>query len=222
MKKNKIYIIVIIIVIIGLVGGFITLRSYKSPAQIINNENECFKKGNICSDDEIMNGIKYVYEVKNNKTYEFYVIANDENTLTLLMNDNLADNIDWQSEGINMKGPTGAFLEVIDICQNWKNVPEITNYEYPDYGKLYSENVCQNQTLDNYDCDYEENRGYKGIWINNNSIIEYNLLSKDGEEVLQSFDLSDFTVRARLITFEEVRNLSGAKWLIENLEAHEG
>ncbi|MBE6148664.1 MAG: hypothetical protein E7167_04165 [Firmicutes bacterium] len=227
MKNKKAFIILCIFVII--LVGVIVFSLLKKPdtndGPQSNNDQECLKKGNVCSEDEIKKGILVNVMVNDKKDYNFYVIDNTETNMTLLMDKNIASNVDWHSESINMKGPLEALMQIYENTKKWTNIKPIEDYVYNDYGKIYSEEMCKKGTTANYSCEYTgfTTRGYDKIYFSKDEkYVDFNLASEDGEEVLEKYDLMDLDLRARLITAEEYRKLENAKWLINNLETDKG
>ena len=78
----------------------------------------CLVKGKVCSPDDIYNSIKVKIAVNKLQSYDFYLIANDEDTATFMMASNLKDDVDWQLEGINFRGPLTAMKTLIDESGN--------------------------------------------------------------------------------------------------------
>jgi len=96
------------------------------PEPIMTSENACVTSGT-CSQSDILAGIKVNVKVNDSKNYFFYVIADNGTELTLIMNRNLGDNIEWYAAaGDNSKGPTTALAELALRTSDWTNIPEKT------------------------------------------------------------------------------------------------
>ncbi|MBQ6840572.1 MAG: hypothetical protein IJO63_00445 [Bacilli bacterium] len=228
MKKTKIIILLILVVLIlAFVGWHISKIKRQDAGDNIYSNAACLKKGNICTDEQIRNGMLVKYEVNDKDSYDFYVIDNNADTLTLIMNKNIVNNVDWHNELINMKGPIYSLIEIYKNCNDWTNVDILNNYEYADYGKKYSDELCAKGEEPSYNCEdlYTNTRGYNGIIFGENkSYLEFNLpiTDEDEEDVVQKFDLTAHKLRARMITIEELEKLQNAEWLVENLKHNEG
>lgn len=234
MKNKKIIITICILTAIIVLAVIIAVKNVKDNQKnpVTGNENpteyahdKCLEKGNVCEIDQIMQGLLVNYKVNEKKEYDFYVIDNDEETLTLIMNDNIKDNVDWHSEAINMKGPLEALVQLYVNCDDWTNVDVIDDYTYEDFGKKYSEDKCAEMTDTTYKCEPTlfDSRGYDKIVIGkSDAYVDFNLVpTEEGEEVLEKYDLSIYNLRARLITVEEIEKLGNPKWLASNLEKDE-
>lgn len=193
--------------------------------------NPCVEKGNICTLDDIIEGIEVLVQVSNNEEYIFNVISNDENSMTLLMNENIKKETNWHGELVNIKGPQTALNELVNYTKDWDKIDVITNYEYIDGGKTTFEEQCKNQTTEEgYDCTETSHisRGYNSIKINNGRIIiNTNIVSYiPDEEVNNIYTLENANARARLITREEIvaitRGNGYPNWLVSNLNEKEG
>ncbi|MBE6148667.1 MAG: hypothetical protein E7167_04180 [Firmicutes bacterium] len=223
MKNNKKLFILIGIILIILIVVLIIIRKPEKTLPLIEN-NECIKKGNVCSLQDIKNGVYVDVEVNDKKSYGFYVISNTENEMTLIMNENIADNIDWHHELINMKGPLEALGQLSDYTYSWTKIDIIDNYTYDDYGKKYSDKLCEEGSNPGYSCKYSiyKTRGYNKIVLSKDEkYVDFNFAPEEEEPLLRQ-DLSDFNLRARLITVEEVNELANAKWLDYGLKDNEG
>ena len=103
------------------------------PEPIMTSENACVTSGT-CSQDDIKAGIKVNVKVNDKKAYDFYVIADNGTELTLLMSENLGDNVAWYKNTYNnSKGPTTALAELKTRTSDWTNIPE-RDYVYSDDG----------------------------------------------------------------------------------------
>lgn len=228
-KLNKILkIFIIILTIVLVIATPISIYNYSNKNKNVKTNN-CIKKGNVCTADEIFSGVVVPVEVAKNKSYKFYVIENDENTMTLIMDKNTTKEIEWQFEGINMKGPASAQYEIQKETTNWKNIDIIDNYEYADGGRINFEENCKNGTVPpTYDCSTEnyKNRGYLNLTINEGIARLYPNIYSEDETPSTLTVLSSYLARARLITQEEIQKVSNnkgiPKWLVSNLKEKEG
>lgn len=226
-KFLKIFIIILtIILVIAIPVSIITFNKNEG----LLKTNECTKKGNVCTADEIFSGVEVEVEVKKGKKYIFNVISNDENTMTLLMNKNLIKESDWHGELVNVKGPQQALINLYLKITDWKNVPPIS-FMYKDEGKANFEEFCNTGTQEpNYDCTTASypSRGYDYIEINNGvTTINMNIVANDPTiEISNTYIQKKRIAYARLITLSEINNISKdfkyPDWLVKNLNDNEG
>ena len=232
-KTQKILTIFIIVLgTILLITIPIYLISYlnTSPKRELKT-NKCVERGNICTIDDIIEGVEILVQVSNNEEYIFNVISNDENSMTLLMNENIKKETNWHGELINIKGPQTALSELVNYTKDWDKIDVITDYEYIDGGKAIFEEQCKNQTTEEgYDCSeiIYDSRGYNSIKINNGKIIlNTNIVSSIPDtEINNIYVLESANARARLITREEIAAITRGNgypnWLVSNLDEKEG
>ncbi len=113
----------------------------KGPNPIITTNNSCLTEG-ICE-----NGTKLNVKVNEKENYDFYVIKDDGNELTLIMNKNLGPTVAWISKedyiaaggtesdygytGNNNKGPLTALKQLEELTSDWTNIPAY-NYTLED------------------------------------------------------------------------------------------
>lgn len=162
--------------------------------------DDCVKKGNVCTNNQIKNGISVGVKI-NDTEYKFHVIANDEDNIELLMDNNLGPSIPWISSldykkyasgsspdsnislnsqlctgyygACNYLGPITALLHLQSLTEQWLNIPDINYYGYYDNGSKSISVVSGSLTV-----FFNDNRS---TTINN--------------------------IKARLATYEEVNNL---------------
>jgi len=203
-KINSKYLLLIYIAILLLL--IFTIFVF-SKGNLSISENDCIYKGKLCTKEQIFEGIKVKYKVSDFKKMGFYVINNDENTMTLLASENLLDDVNWYWQLANYLGPHEILDVLFNKTKNWKNVPLLT-YSYNDSGYEYYKNTCVTNNInpdmkeEGYDC--EKVGGYKNIVI------------KDGKAVMEtsadtSHSWDNQKIRARLITKEEVYDLIAIK-----------
>lgn len=221
MKNKKVIGIITIIFLIFIFGCvFYTINQENeyeennSKEKIDYTKSECINKGSVCSLEEIKKGIKISYDVNDKEKYDFYVIANDENNMTLISAKSLAYS-NWNMEEINMKGPVTPLFNLYDVTSNWDNVQTIDNYVYSDYGYR---NCLQNESDE--EKEFCKEGGYHKIQFGkNSSYVETNIIEEDH---YQNYDLGDTKFKARLITVEEVLELDMPLWLSDNLKDGQG
>lgn len=103
---------------------------------IMTSSNKCIKKGNYCSQTEILSeeGVKVNVEVAPTIFYDFYVIDDEDNKLTLIMDRNLFEKVLWISKedfektggtyGVYAltKGPLTLLNELEEKTYGWTNI----------------------------------------------------------------------------------------------------
>ena len=94
---------------------------------IINSTtDECATKGQ-CTMEEIKTdeGVKVTVQVNDSKTYDFYVINDDGETLTLLMSENLGNTVFLNDDAINNGYGTITAINYLDELTDdeWSNIP---------------------------------------------------------------------------------------------------
>ena len=162
---------------------------------IMTSTNSCIQKGNTCSDEEIKAGVLVNVQVNDTKNYDFYVISNTADEVTLIMDRNLGEKVAWVSKvdynddtnygssGNNNKGPITALNYLNSQTKDWKNIPTIEEYTY---------NNNLNGTTNTY--------GYQKLEIQNGV---GKLTSQDGEIETEVTGVS----KARLLTYEEYNTI---------------
>lgn len=227
-KGLKIFIIVLAVILIIAIP--VSILTYGSNTNNLKT-NTCTEKGNICTFDEIFEGVEVLVEVTDGKEYVFNVISNDENTMTLQMNKNLKREVNWHSELTNVKGPQNALETLLTATNKWNNIAVITDYQYTDFGKTNYETSCSTSSTEpDYDCsnDYHLSRGYNSLTIKDGVLtINTNMVSVVPDEVISNvYTFSDYQAKVRLITYEEVTSLvkedAYPDWLISNLDEYDG
>ena len=228
--KLKIFILILLIVL--LIATPISMLNYsKTLPLIVESPNECLKKGNICTSDEIYKGVEVIIKVSNNKEYKFNMISNNQETMTLQLKENIIPKTDWHGELINIKGPQIAIESLYNATKSWDKISAIESYEYKDSGKIIYEKRCSNNTQEkDYDCTTTSHptRGYNSISINNGLATIYTNIAKvEGlEDINNEYKFTDYKLKARLITREEIKELEKndayPTWLISNLKQNEG
>lgn len=166
---------------------------------------DCTKKGNVCSIVAIGKGIPMDIKVNATETYKFHVIANDEDTLTLLSDDAILTT-KWSEYDENFFGPIKLLEDTFAKTSTWTNLKPL-NFEYEDFGnKLFNEN-CKSGSM-KY-CEIAKNGiGYKNIVMNNTNVT---LNNSYGENLV----ISNKPVYARPVTFDEISYLNGYNKKIE-------
>ena len=110
-----------------------------------NASNDCIING-VCSASDIASGLSIDIDVNDTDTYKFYVIADDGEKVTLMMEEPLFDS-EWltlddyertsETEcdnyyGCNGMGPITALETLLSETADWKKIPSIDNYTYTD------------------------------------------------------------------------------------------
>ena len=225
-------VIVIILLILLLNNNTITAYTTNITSREMDKYS-CLYKGEICSEDDIDRGIKVHYRVSDKEAYDFYVLSNDEEKVTLIMATNIQNKVDWHSELINLKGPTSALEVLTARTQEWINVPVIESYKYEDEGNGFYKKLCSQDLSDEevfYDCkdDKIKTRGYNGFSIKDGlGTLYFNLEEEKDYEVTKQAILTGRTFRARLVEQKDLTNLilyrnTYPDWLIDNLKEEEG
>lgn len=111
---------------------------------VSNISNECVKANNKCDSNSIKSGISLDLSVNDNETYKFYVLKDDGDILTLIMDEYLSNN-KW-SNSIN-NGPDNVMDYLINSTKNWTNVTDITlnlnGINSNNYNGCQTYNSCQ-------------------------------------------------------------------------------
>ena len=192
----------------------------KTIADIGTTTATCVTSGT-CTQAEINVGIKVNLKVNNEKSYDFYVIADDGEKVTLIMDRNLGNKVAWVTKGDytaaggdetdygtngnNNLGPITVLnylnSQINSETETWSNIAPIKSYEY-----INNENGTKNTY------------GYQKLSITNGTGV---LTSQDGTITTTLTG----TMRARLLTNEEANALYTANsnttptWLYENLSS---
>lgn len=238
-KSSKKFLVafIVILAIILVVAIPVSLLSTSKPAKSKDNglkpakkvkEYECIKKDKVCTFDEMYEGVEVNVEVAEGKTYTFSMIANDKETMTLMLQQNVVDSVEWHKEEINMKGPQYAIQMLNEKIADWDNISNIEKYTYEDGGKKDYERICNSDVKEpEYKCITENHKtsGYNGLKIENGeTTFLFNLQSAEDEEAATEGSIMA-KAKARLITLEEVEEFSIdkglPKWLIEDLDKNE-
>ena len=89
----------------------------------------CLTDGSTCTA-----GTPVAIKVNESETYNFYVISETDNKVTLIMDRNLGDKVAWYSDARdNSHGPTTAVAALKERTNGWTNIPE-KEYTYSDDG----------------------------------------------------------------------------------------
>ena len=177
----------------------------KTISEIGTTTFSCVTSGK-CTQEEINTGIKVNVQVNDKKSYDFYVVADDGEKLTLIMDRNLGNRVAWYKDNddttndeSNNLGPVTALKYLNSETETWSNIAPINSYEYI-----------------NNDDGTTNNKGYQKLKIIN------------GVGMLTSQDESPSSVirqmRARMLTEEEISALAVAnsdeypKWIFANLD----
>ena len=118
-----------------------TFRELVTKTKDVPNINACALSGK-CEP-----GTMFAIEVNDEEIYNFYVISDDGEEVTLIMDRNLGDKVawvdetgyvnaggkNWPSYGANNKGPVTAILALKERTMTWTNM-ELKEYVYSDDG----------------------------------------------------------------------------------------
>ena len=106
-----------------------TLSSLATTSTEVPNKPACLTDGTTCTA-----GTPVAIKVNESETYNFYVISETDNKVTLIMDRNLGDNVEWYADGNNNSyGPTTAVAALKERTAGWTNIPE-KEYTYSDDG----------------------------------------------------------------------------------------
>ena len=183
-KSKKLLFIAIFILIVILVVGIIIFKNNgnknDNPKTDLSNkfvysDNDCINKGNICSDKEIIKGIKVTVNVGENQKKDFYVLNNTENEINLISSDMVSDSTTWNEFG-NYVGPATIFSFLSNYTLSWSNIPLIKDYQFNDSGYEGYYNACladeDNKDNEMYDCDNMwKDRGYEYLTIKDGELF---------------------------------------------------
>ena len=235
MKKKNLIIILIFLCFFSLLLFFLFryfnqnknvlyVSSYKAKSI---DSYSCLKKGNVCSKEDIYHAMKVSIPVNDIESYDFYLLSNDAEAATYIMDHNLLDDVNWHNERINLKGPTNVFRVLAEVTNNWTSIPIISSYEYKDYGQELFQEFCDptNGTKDElYDCNTDkiETRGYLGLEITDGDLfVKANLPTVNGVSMMDGTSIHDYPFRVRIPSYEEIWNLNKdfvlPDWLMDHL-----
>ena len=159
---------------------------------ILSSENVCIKSG-ACNP-----GTSVSVKVNNNDTYDFDVLSDTGDEITLIMDKIVGETVAWVSkldynddttwgyEGRNNKGPITALNYLNAQTANWTNIPAIESY-------TYNNNLNGNT----------KEHGYQKLEITNG----VGKLTSQDDTIITTLT---GTMRARLITLEEMDKLTEA------------
>lgn len=154
----------------------ITTRKEYTFSDLLMKPYECMEKGEICTPGEQIFAIK----VNDNEIQNFYVLSDDGNKVTLIMDRSFSVTSRWYAQDDNSIGPLTALERINQLTSGWENISVISDY-------TYINNL--NGTTNAY--------GYRSYHVTNGAAT---LVSKDGNTISS---VSGIT-RARLLTYEEV------------------
>jgi len=149
--------------------------------------------------NKLITCIQFDIAVKSGTTIPFCVIGETENEVTLMAKENVGTETKWGGTSNNATGPNSAMEFLLTQTSDWSNIPVISSYTYDNTAggtKTY---------------------GYLGLDITNGVLT---ITNKD--ETTQILGDSSNKFRARLITYEEVMNITKGKpfaWMDNNWTA---
>ena len=196
MKNKKLSIIVIavgLILALAAIGMNIFNKGpkpEKPSTKTSTDKATCVKKGNICDQSIINEGIKLSIDVSDTETKEFYVLSNDAN------------------EMMNFK------------TFDWKKLDKIKSFTYKDYGYSQFQKYCANGAKKgDVDCPYDNAIlvGYESYEIKDgNATIKFNPLVTTENK---STDIGK-NITTRLPSLEEITEIedyNSREWLVDAL-----
>lgn len=92
---------------------------------VSNISNECVREGNTCIIDDIKEKVSLTLAVNDEETYDFNVLSDNGDTLTLIMDDYFEDDIYWNNDTIT-SGPINVLDYLKAKTSNWDNIIDIT------------------------------------------------------------------------------------------------
>ena len=93
---------------------------------MVSTTNNCVTSG-LGTPAEIKAGVKVTINVKENTPYDFYVTSDDGNKVTLIMSENLGNNVKWYADkNNNSYGSITALSALASRTSNWTNISEKT------------------------------------------------------------------------------------------------
>lgn len=229
MKKKNLTIIFIPIILLLIIGlSSVIFFNIITHNEVIEKKSD--KKVRACEIesekftlDQIKKGIKIKLAINSNEIYDFYVIDNDDFTVSLILASNL-HTLSSFSQTSNMEGPISVLEVTASLTSTWENIEYIPFYLYSDYGlqkiNYYEEEYDASK---NYDAFVKNPGGYSTLNITEGQVTITEALT--GTEVAKTTTLRTKS-RARLITYEELEKLMTNKklpnWLTNNLNDNEG
>jgi len=106
-------------------GSNITKEINVKVNSIMTSTHTCVTNTNtICSRTDIINGILVNVRVNDNEDYDFYVVSDTGSELTLIMDRNLGDKVDWYTSSSvnNSYGPITALTYLKTLTSTWTNI----------------------------------------------------------------------------------------------------
>lgn len=97
----------------------------------------------ITNDTKCELGTPVAVQVNDEDTYNFYVIEEKNNELTLIMDQNLGSSVPWNNDTNNYHGPITALSTLESLTSNWTNIP-IETYQVIDENNRYSPMTREN------------------------------------------------------------------------------
>jgi len=106
-----------------------TLANLATTSTEVPDKPACLTDGTQCTA-----GTPVAIKVNETETYNFYVISETDNKVTLIMDRNLGDNVKWYADDDdNSHGPITAVAALKERTSGWTNIPE-KEYTYSDDG----------------------------------------------------------------------------------------
>jgi hypothetical protein len=142
-KKKKFIILGILIILFIAIVVFIVLNNKVKKLDysintISENKLECFDKSKKCD-----NATLIIIKVNEKEKYNFYVINDENNILTLLMDKNIGNNTNWSANNITCsRGPDNLISYIKELTAAWLY---IESKEYI----MYDSNGCYENKKEN-------------------------------------------------------------------------
>ena len=164
-----------------------------------NESDDCIINGT-CSADDIASGLSIDIDVNGEDTFKFYVIADDGEKVTLMMDDALF-NSEWitfddyanvfgseceNAYGCHDMGPITGLERLLEETAGWKNIPPIDGYEFNDGPGNY---------------------GYDSLTYEDGILT---VKGKSGKTY--TIGATYNKVKARLISAQEIAEIAGLEW----------
>ena len=105
-----------------------SLTSLATTTTEVTSVPHCITNNTTC-----VEGTPVAIKVNNTETYNFYVISETEDKVTLIMDRNLGDNVAWDAAIHILYGPKKAVPALKERTSGWTNIPE-KEYTYSDDG----------------------------------------------------------------------------------------
>lgn len=160
-KKNLIiYIILGVLILAGIVAIILIIpkknKKGNEPDEkfVVKTDADCIYQGKVCNSEDIGQGIPITYQVNDETSLDFYVLSNDETTLTLISKEPVTKST-WSRDPENFAGPEPLLKALYEATKDWNNAKPL-KYTYKDEGYQRYESLCLDKTEKDstYDCNF--------------------------------------------------------------------